>query len=237
MKIQLKKITLLTLVLICSNAFIGQVGYLGKRVSLSTNANLGTLFALYNEVNLSVVLGKKIEVYGSFGTSFNSSYFSHDTRENITLNNIDASTSRSFFEGSRTTEKLAISTYGFGIRFYRKTKLAPVGHYFEIGLNHINAKVKGFDTYLQETYTYGSSIGDFIVGTKSEKVTSASMNEIIVGMHRKRVYKGGWFFAPGFKVVLYRFGDIGNDQMSKDSYASLSNNKFYFCLSFGKVLF
>lgn len=219
-------------VLFCSMNLFAQKGHLGEKFSLSTNLNFGSLFAMYNEVNANYIIGKKVEIFGSAGTSFNSHYYANLSKEDMAANNMEylGHPGIIFNASPKTSAKLSIFTYGGGIRFYRKTKLAPVGSFIEIGYTNYSATVKNYDEIIKtNNYTGETTI------TKVEKI---NMHEFNLGLHRKRVYKDGLFFSWGFKLPIVRLSNApGLNNANDYQLRTLKNNKFFFCFTFGKMLF
>ena len=220
---------------------IGQIGYLGKRFSVDVSANI-PIYVVHNDLKLNFILGKKIEIFGLIGTSFNSKYYVQEDKDFYDIISypkdqqyvgIDITNPLLYISNKvpyKTDLKLNVFYYGAGIRFYRKTHLAPIGHYVELQYSSLQAK--------PESDSLNWIVEDWDNNTHpySEAFEKVSLHEIMIGLHRKRVFKGGWYFTSGLKVPL-RWNNEFLEYANENTKLTLKTNKWFFQISLGKMLF
>lgn len=256
----MKKNIIILSLLVSPCILFSQKGYLGKKFSTEFSNNLGNRGTFYTDLKMNYVLGKKVKIFGQFGTSLNSFYYIDSELSNLFSNdrylyeNMNFELGKTLFfptsNGLRqkTDIKLSIIQYGAGIRFYRKTKLAPVGKFIEISYSNITATTKQASFSYDEIYSgpfyasYGNVDDTTFTTHHNDKCTSSSINQINLGFHRKRVFKEGWYISSGFNIpfrwrknLIIDWPYIITDSL--DLVPSLKLNFIYFNLTVGKILF
>jgi hypothetical protein len=246
----MKKNIIILSLLVSPCILFSQKGYLGKKFSAEFSNNLGNRGTFYTDLKMNYVLGKKVEIFGQFGTSLNSFYYIDSDLSNLFSNDRFLFKNMNFELGKtlsfptryhlrqKTDVKLSIIQYGAGIRFYRKTKLAPVGKFIEISYSNITA------TPSKSSFSYAvmDTFDDTTFTTHNDKFTSSSINQINLGFHRKRVLKEGWYISSGFNIPFRWRKNLITDwpyiiSDSLDLVPSLKLNFIYFNLTVGKMLF
>ena len=254
----MKKSIIIFSLLVSPCILFSQKGYLGKKISTEFSNNLGNRGTLYNDLKVNYILGKKVEIFGQFGTSLNSYYYIgnvfNDNDQRYVYENMNFELGKNLFFPTRynlrhkTDVKLSIIQYGAGIRFYRKTKLAPVGKFIEISYSNITATPKQASFSYDEIYSgpfyasYGNVDDTTFTTHHNDKFASSSINQINLGFHRKRVLKEGWYISSGFNIPFRWRKNLITDwpyiiSDSLDLVPSLKLNFIYFNLTVGKMLF
>jgi len=255
-------ITVLIFSSIITNA---QKGYLGKTFSIDMSTDVSNRRVVFNSLKINYVLDKKTEIFGQFGTSLNSKVLTNINFDDTDLYwgateyaNMNFELGRSLISNrARYTTNIRINTihYGAGVRFYRKTKLAPIGKYFEIGYSKIRGSSTQSSLTYDEIYHGGEHVWvhdsitnsdqhvfvpDLVTTNHDVPIEILNINQINFGFHRKIVFKDAWYITTGFNIPI-RWPDNILDYLSNDNdhyyRNSLSINNFYICFSAGKILF
>ena len=240
-----------------------QKGYLGKKFSLELCTELGNRITSFNGAKINYVIGKKVELYAQYFTSLNSKVITgvdfniespYIPTYGLDYINMNFELERRLFSNSikyNTDIRISTKQYGAGIRFYRKTKLAPVGKYFEIGYSRINGIVDQKMSFQEDRYSgewqsvYDSTSGywdqvyfpELTTTLIDDSISLASIHQINLGLHRKVLFKDGWFFSSGIRFPLQWIMTNTGQKNEYYDMSSLKVNAFFLSFSFGKMLF
>lgn len=254
---------ILTLFILLSFFANAQKGYLGKKFSLELSTELGNRITSFNGAKINYVIGKKVELYAQYFTSLNSKVITgldfniespYIPTYGLDYINMNFELERRLFSNSikyNTDIRISTKQYGAGIRFYRKTKLAPVGKYFEIGYSRINGIVEKKMSFQEDRYSgewqtvYDSTSGywnqvyfpELTTTLINDSISLASIHQINLGLHRKILFKDGWFLSSGIRFPLQWIMTNTGQRNEYYDMSSLKVNAFFLSFSFGKMLF
>ncbi len=254
---------LITLFILLSFFTNAQKGYLGKKFSLELSSEMGNRITSFNGLKINYVIGKKVELYAQYFTSLNSKVITElDFNKNypnmpnygIDYTNMNFEFERQLFSNFKkynTDIKISTKQYGIGIRFYRKTKLAPVGKYFEIGYSRINGVVNQNISFQKDQYTgsnqyvYDTTLGyhvsvffpEHYITIIDQPIELANIHQINLGLHRKILFKEGWFLSSGIRFPLQWIMTNTGQRNEYYDISSIKVNAFFLSLSIGKMLF
>jgi len=216
---------------------IGQIGYLGKKFSLDISANV-PINVIHNDLKLNYIIGEKIEIFGVFGKSFNSKYYIQK-QKNYAYSNLNVVSQIDFPYNiigevgplGKTDLKLNVSYFGVGIRYYIKTLLAPIGHYIELQYSGLQAEPEDVSRLYYTDYNYYGLLN------YNESFKKITLKELMIGLHRKRIFKDGWYISTGLKIPLRWYSGSRLNYANECTELTLKSNKWFFQISFGKMLF